>query len=131
MEKYDVDSCRSWHGAMGSRVAINLSKAGHRVTVWNRTSPRAHELESHGIAVASSSRIAVDGADFAISMVRDDDASRNVWLNESIGAIASLKQEAVVIESSTLSVRWVKELGARFTEKNIAFLNAPVMGSRP
>ncbi len=118
-------------GAMGSRVAISLLKAGHRVTVWNRTLHRTHDLKSQGVEIAGSPRSAVADADYVISMVRDDDASQNVWLDESIGAIEGLKSDAVAIESSTLSIKWVKELAACCVEKKIAFLDAPVLGSRP
>jgi 3-hydroxyisobutyrate dehydrogenase-like beta-hydroxyacid dehydrogenase len=64
-------------------------------------------------------------------MVRDDEASRQVWTDSVMGALSGLPQNAVAIESSTLTVAWTKELGQQFEERNIAFLDAPVAGTLP
>jgi 3-hydroxyisobutyrate dehydrogenase len=118
-------------GAMGSRMAISLLKAGHEVTVWNRSSGKTELVEQAGAKVADNPRTAVRNAEFVISMVRDDEASQQVWLDSDTGALAGLAQNAVAIESSTLTVAWVKTLAQKFQEKNIAFIDAPVAGTRP
>jgi 3-hydroxyisobutyrate dehydrogenase len=65
-------------GAMGSRMAANLLKAGHTVTVWNRSPAAAEALVASGARKASSPKEAAKGADFVFAIARDDDASRNV-----------------------------------------------------
>jgi 3-hydroxyisobutyrate dehydrogenase len=118
-------------GAMGSRMAANLLKAGHRVTVWNRTEDKAAPLIKAGAVFAATPRRAVADAAFVIAMVRDDDASRDVWLNPTTGALGGMRHGAVAIESSTLSLWWTRELGAQAAAAGIGFLDAPVAGSRP
>jgi 3-hydroxyisobutyrate dehydrogenase len=118
-------------GAMGSRMAARLLAAGYKVNVWNRTPERAQALVAQGALVGATPRDTVRGAQIAIAMVRDDDASRDVWLNASHGALAALAPDAVAIECSTLSIGWVKELASIAKEKRVAFLDAPVVGSRP
>lgn len=118
-------------GAMGSRMAQNLMAAGHKVTVWNRDKAKLVKLVEGGAASADSPYLAVQEAEYAISMVRDDEASRRVWLDKQDGALTGMPTDAVGIESSTLTVGWVKELGSDFGKSNIAFVDAPVAGSRP
>jgi 3-hydroxyisobutyrate dehydrogenase len=118
-------------GAMGSRMAANLVKAGHAVTVWNRDPRKAAQLVASGVKRASSPRAAGAGADMVIAMVRDNTASRDVWLDPSTGAFAGMSRGALAVESSTLGVNWVRELGAAAAKLGIAFLDAPVAGSRP
>ncbi|MBC9879854.1 NAD(P)-dependent oxidoreductase [Bradyrhizobium sp. INPA01-394B] len=118
-------------GAMGSRMAANLLKAGHAVTVWNRTPQAAAALVTRGANQARTPKEAADGADVIISMVRDDAASRDVWLALDGGALAGMGSGAIAIESSTVTPGWIRELGAIAGEKRKAFLEAPVVGSRP
>jgi 3-hydroxyisobutyrate dehydrogenase len=118
-------------GAMGSRMAANLVKAGHAVTIWNRDPKKAAQLVASGVKRASSPRAAGAGADVVIAMVRDNTASRDVWLDPSMGALAGMARGAMAVESSTLTVNWVHELGAAAAKLGIAFLDAPVAGSRP
>lgn len=106
-------------GAMGSRMSDRLAAAGHEVHRWNRTGSQ------------ESPRLAAANADMVIAMVRDDEASRAVWLDEDHGALRGLQRDTIAIESSTLSVAWVRELGVNMAVKQRAFLDAPVLGSRP
>lgn len=125
-------------GAMGSRMAMSLLKAGHEVTVWNRSSGKADSIEN--AAIVDTPRTAVKNAEFVISMVRDDEASQQVWLDPKTGAMAGLSPEAIsrsevakpiAIESSTLTVAWTKELGQKFKQQGLTFIDAPVAGTRP
>ena len=118
-------------GAMGVRMAENLIKAGHELTVWNRTPSAADPLVSMGATRADTPKDAVSGAEIIVSCVRDDEASKAVWLDETSGAIHGMPADAIAIESSTLTIEWVKALGDAFAEKSLAFLDAPVLGSRP
>lgn len=118
-------------GAMGSRMATHLLKAGYALTVWNRTASACDELVQLGATTAATPMDAVADADMVISMVRDNEASRDVWLNAKTGAFFGMKEGAIAIESSTLTVDWIKALGNMFAEDERAFLEAPVSGSRP
>src|ERR1700712_40727 len=84
-------------GAMGSRMAAALIKAGHAVTVWNRDAAKAQALVQQGAKQAASPREAADGADIVMCMVRDDAASRQVWLAPETGALEGLRADAVAI----------------------------------
>ena len=118
-------------GAMGTRMAAALLKAGHSLTVWNRDNTKTESLKAAGAAVAPTPREAVAGCDFAIAMLRDVDASRQVWLDPGTGAFAGLPANAVGIDSSTITVEWARALAGTFAAKGVRFLEAPVVGSRP
>jgi len=118
-------------GSMSSRMALNLIKAGHNVCVWNRNIDRTIPLTEAGARVAKSPCEASEDADFVISMLRDNEASKTAWCDDIEGALAGMKPGAIAIDCSTLTVNWVRELHQHCTNKNIAFLDAPVAGSRP
>jgi len=118
-------------GAMGSRMAANLLKAGHELTVWNLTPEAAKKLTASGAKAAATPRDAAEGNDFIFSMVSNDEASRNVWLNPSNGALAGAKAGAIAIESSTLTPEWVRELGSFAGKAGVSLLDAMVSGSTP
>ena len=118
-------------GAMGSRMAANLLKADHALTVWNRTPEATAALVAQGAKQAPTPRQAAAGADFVFAMVRDDEASREVWLSPDHGALAGLKEGAIAIESSTLTPGWIRKLGLAVAARGSTLLEAPVAGSRP
>ncbi|KPH77386.1 NAD(P)-dependent oxidoreductase [Bosea vaviloviae] len=118
-------------GAMGSRMARNLIAAGHELTVWNRDPQKAEALRDTGADAALTPRAAVADSDFVFSMLRDDAASRYVWLEARDGALGGLPDGAIAVDCSTLSVNWVQELAELCRRRNIVFIDAPVVGSRP
>ncbi|MFN4237915.1 MAG: NAD(P)-dependent oxidoreductase [Vogesella sp.] len=118
-------------GAMGSRMAVRLLKAGHQVTVWNRSPAAALPLTKLGAQVAATPAEAARHARFVIAMVRDDDAARDVWLHPQTGALAGMAPGTVAIDSSTLSPQCSMELAAKMEQSGMQFLEAPVSGSRP
>jgi 3-hydroxyisobutyrate dehydrogenase len=118
-------------GAMGARMATRLLQAGHAVTVWNRPPGRAAALVEAGAKVAATPRAAAAQAQLVVSMVRDDEASRAVWLAEGSGALAGMAPDSLALESSTLSLPWVRALAQRAAQQRVGFLDAPVAGSRP
>ena len=117
-------------GNMGSGMAGQLLRAGYPLTLWNRSIERANAFEQAGAHVAASPREAAERAEIIISMVADDEASRQVWNGEH-GALAGVRRGSVLIESSTLSPGWIKELAIAAGEKGCDFLDAPVTGSKP
>jgi 3-hydroxyisobutyrate dehydrogenase len=105
-------------GAMGSRMAARLEAAGHAVTVWNRTPvPGA----------AATIEMAVAAAQVVIASLRDDAASADVWAR----ALPAMAAGAMAIETSTVSVAAARALHLAASERGLAFLDAPVAGSRP
>ncbi|MGA8587334.1 MAG: NAD(P)-dependent oxidoreductase [Roseiarcus sp.] len=116
-------------GTMGAGMAANWLAKGFGLTVWNRTRARTQALAEKGARVATTPREAAEGADCVFAMVADDVASRAVWLGDD-GALAGAKAGAVVVESSTLTPDWVRELAGHARVKGCAFLDAPVGGSR-
>jgi 3-hydroxyisobutyrate dehydrogenase len=117
-------------GTMGGGMARRLIGAGFPLAVYNRSPEKAAGLANDGAVVAATPREAAAGAAIAIGMVADDKASRAVWLGEH-GALAALPAGAVIIESSTLTVEWVRELAAAATARGCELLDAPVTGTRP
>ncbi len=114
-------------GAMGSRLAARLLDAGHAVTVWNRSPGPAAALSDRGAAVADSPRIAAHASDIVLSIVRDDDASRDVWAS----ALDGLRPGALAVETSTLTPDRARQLAVRVAERGGRFVDAPVVGTRP
>jgi 3-hydroxyisobutyrate dehydrogenase len=115
---------------MGSGMARNLLQAGFPVSVYNRSPERAQPFASLGARVAGTPGEAAEGAEFVISMVSDDTASRAVWLGEE-GALARAAPGAILIESSTVTVEWVRELGEAARTQGNELLDAPVTGTKP
>lgn len=118
-------------GAMGSRMAVNLLRAGHTVTVWNRDPAKAEALIKQGATLANSPRAAALDKHIVISMVRDDEASQQIWLHPDSGALHSMQPGALAIECSTLTPSWIKQLAENFHTRQLAFVDAPLAGSRP
>lgn len=116
-------------GTMGAGMAARLLSGGYPLTVWNRSIERGRALESAGARVARTPGGAAQGADVIVSMVADDAASRAVWLGET-GALAGVRPGAVLVESSTVSPGWIRELAELARARGCALIDAPVTGSR-
>ena len=117
-------------GIMGSGMANRLLGAGFPLTVYNRNPEKARPLAEKGASVATTPREAASKAQIILSMVADDNASRGIWLGEN-GALASATPNSLLIESSTLSGAWIRELAAKANEKKCQFIDAPVTGTKP
>ncbi len=119
-------------GEMGSRMATNFAQAGHNVTIWNRTQEAALSLAGETtMSAAQTPSEAVKEADVVVSMLADDAASREVWLDSGSGALNAMKNGAVAVESSTITPTMARELAAAAEQQGVPFLEAPVVGSRP
>jgi 3-hydroxyisobutyrate dehydrogenase len=118
-------------GAMGSRMAQQLLNHGHQVTLWNRTPQPVKDVQCPNCQTAKTPALAVNGADFVFSMLKDDQAAQETWLTPAHGAIHAMPRTAIAIECSTLSNGMITELHQQFSHKAIEFIHAPVIGSRP
>ncbi len=117
-------------GIMGSGMANRLLSANFPLTVYNRNREKCISLASAGALLADSPREAASRSQIILSMVADDAASRNVWMGKE-GALVGASAGSVLIESSTLSGDWIRELAAKGAERGCQFLDAPVTGTKP
>jgi len=113
-------------GRMGAGMAANLLKAGHDVTVYNRTPAKAAALMSLGAKVARNIAEACRG-DAVITMLANDEAVEGVVLGRD-GVIANLAPGALHISSSTISVALSERLTNEHARKGQRFVAAPVFG---
>jgi 3-hydroxyisobutyrate dehydrogenase len=117
-------------GTMGSGMARNLRRAGFPLTIYNRTREKAERLAETGAQIADTPARAVVGAAVVLSMLADDDASREAWLGRE-GALPAMQAGSVVIECGTVSPDWVKQLHQGADARGLRMMDAPVTGSRP
>jgi 3-hydroxyisobutyrate dehydrogenase-like beta-hydroxyacid dehydrogenase len=113
-------------GSMGSGMARNLLKAGHELTVYNRTPEKVKALVQQGARGAVSVGDACKG-DVVITMLADDGAVENVVFGEA-GILASLRKGAIHVSSSTISVALSERLTAEHTKRGQRFVAAPLFG---
>ncbi len=118
-------------GIMGRPMATNLAAAGIEVVAWNRTAERAEQLaaEQAGVSVAASPEEAARAAGAAITMVPDVPEVEAVLLGTG-GAADGLGPGGLAIDMSTISPTASRSIGLRLGERGIAFVDAPVTGSR-
>lgn len=121
-------------GVMGYPMAGHLAKAGHTVTVYNRTAKKADDwLREYskagdgGHASASTPAEAVAGAEVAFACVGNDHDIAQICLGDD-GAFAGLSAKTVFVDHTTASARIARDLADRAREKDIEFLDAPVSG---
>jgi len=113
-------------GNMGSGMAANLLKAGHEVTVYNRTPGKAQALLAQGARSAAQPADAC-GGDAVMTMLADDAAVESVVLGDA-GVIGSLLRRAIHISSSTISVALSQKMAAAHAAAGQRFVSAPVFG---
>jgi 3-hydroxyisobutyrate dehydrogenase-like beta-hydroxyacid dehydrogenase len=112
-------------GIMGRSMAANLVKAGHEVTVWNRTPGKQVE----GASTASTPAEAVRGAEVVWMCVSDTKAVENVLFGPE-GVERSLTEGAIVADSSTISPSATRRFAERLRAKGVQYVDAPMTGSK-
>ena len=117
-------------GVMGYPMAGHLKRAGHEVTVYNRTSAKADQWAAeYGGKSAPTPRQAAHDADIVFCCVGNDDDLRSVVLGEH-GAFAGMKAGAVFVDHTTASAEVARELFEVGKHKGVAFVDAPVSGGQ-
>ncbi|MDP2700062.1 NAD(P)-dependent oxidoreductase [Thalassospira sp.] len=117
-------------GVMGYPMAGHLQKAGHSVTVYNRTAAKAQKWAAdHGGSATPTPAEAAKGADFVFICVGNDDDLRSVVLGDS-GALAGMAKGAILVDHTTASADVARELYAAAADKGIPFIDAPVSGGQ-
>jgi 3-hydroxyisobutyrate dehydrogenase-like beta-hydroxyacid dehydrogenase len=116
-------------GLMGQPMATNLIKAGHKLTVYNRTTAKAAGLAAAGARLASSPADAARGADAVMMIVSDSAAVEEVVAGKG-GIVESLGAGTLVIDSSTISPSVSRKMACLVAGKGASWIDAPVTGSK-
>ncbi len=112
---------------MGAPMARNLLRAGHRLTVYNRTREKAEVLCAEGASVGDSAAGAVRECEAAITMLADDNAVVEVLLGGR-GILSALPRGAVHVSCSTISTALARHLDAEHSAHGQHYMSAPVFG---
>ncbi|AXI46781.1 oxidoreductase [Sulfitobacter sp. SK012] len=117
-------------GVMGGPMAGHLQKAGHAVTVYNRTASKANDwANAQGGAASPTPHGAATGAEFVMSCVGNDDDLRSVCLGPD-GAFAGMASGSVFVDHTTVSAAVTRELHDVAQEAGISFIDAPISGGQ-
>jgi 3-hydroxyisobutyrate dehydrogenase len=117
-------------GVMGFPMAGHLARAGHDVTVYNRSATKAQKwVETYGGKHASTPAAAARGADIVMMCVGNDDDVRAVAAGAD-GALAGMAAGAILVDHTTASAEVAREVFAAAHAKGIGFLDAPVSGGQ-
>lgn len=117
-------------GVMGYPMAAHLQKAGHSVTVYNRTSAKAKSWASEtGGSFAPTPKSAAEGADFVMACVGNDDDLRSVCLGDD-GAFAGMQAGAIFVDHTTVSAQVTAQLYSAAKNSGIGFVDAPISGGQ-
>jgi len=118
-------------GIMGSRMAVNLARAGHELTVFNRTQATAEAwVAEHGGAVADTPAAVGAVSDIVITMVVDGAQVRSVLLDPD-GVADGAATGALCVDMSTIGPDQTRAIGAELDARGMRFIDAPVSGSSP
>ncbi len=117
-------------GVMGYPMAGYLAKAGHAVTVYNRTAEKAENWVSEfGGTAAPTPAAAAAGQDFVMACVGNDDDLRQVCTGEA-GALAAMAPGSVFVDHTTVSAKVTREMYAAADALQVSFVDAPVSGGQ-
>ena len=117
-------------GVMGYPMAGHLARAGHQVTVYNRTAAKAAAwVAEYGGSSAPTPAQAAQGADIVFACVGNDDDLRSVTVGEQ-GAFAGMQPGALFVDHTTASASGARELYATAQARGLHFVDAPVSGGQ-
>jgi 3-hydroxyisobutyrate dehydrogenase len=117
-------------GVMGYPMAGHLARAGHAVTVYNRSAAKAQRwVEEHGGTSAPTPREAAAEAEFVCACVGNDDDLRSICQGDD-GAFAGMREGAIFVDHTTVSAAVTRELAAAARAAGIGYVDAPVSGGQ-
>ena len=117
-------------GVMGYPMAGHISKAGHNVTVYNRTKSKAEKwIKEHKGKMAETPEEAAKDSDFVFTCVGNDNDLKEVTIGKK-GIINTIKKGSIYIDNTTASAKVAKELYAHAKTHGFGFLDAPVSGGQ-
>jgi 3-hydroxyisobutyrate dehydrogenase len=112
-------------GIMGSRQAANLRRAGHELTVWNRTASTAEAWAAeHGATVVATPAEVAQGADIVFSMVVDGPQVQEVL-------VPAARDGVLFVDMTTIGPAWTRTIAEQLAERGARLVDAPVTGSSP
>jgi 3-hydroxyisobutyrate dehydrogenase-like beta-hydroxyacid dehydrogenase len=112
-------------GIMGSRQAANLRRAGHELTVWNRTASTADAWAAeHGATVAATPTEVAQSADIVFSMVVDGPQVQDVL-------VPAAREGVLFVDMTTIGPAWTRRVGEQLAQRGARLVDAPVTGSSP
>src|SRR5580693_4758172 len=114
-------------GRMGGPMAANLARAGFEVRAWDRTASHAAALAGDGATAAASPAEAVRGAGILITMLADGPATEQVW--NGLGGLTA-GSGLIWVQMATVGMEWTQRFADAATRSGVAFVDAPVSGSR-
>ncbi len=115
-------------GDMGQGIVPRLLAAGHEVTGWNRTEPKARPLLEQGMTWAGTPREVAAASEVVFSIVTDGAAVRAVALGDD-GVIAGLNSSSVYLDMSTIDPEVSRSISREFAAAGLIMLDAPISGS--
>jgi 3-hydroxyisobutyrate dehydrogenase-like beta-hydroxyacid dehydrogenase len=117
-------------GVMGFPMAGHLARAGHSVTVYNRSRGKAEAwVDRFGGTLAGTPADAASGAELVFACVGNDDDLRSVTVGET-GAFAGMARGAIFVDHTTASAEVARSLAATAADAGLGFLDAPVSGGQ-
>ena len=117
-------------GVMGGPMAAHLAKAGHEVTVYNRTTAKAEAwVAANGGAFGATPRAAAEGAEMVMACGGNDDDLRAVCRGED-GAFAAMAEGTLFVDHTTVSAQVTRELHDLAAKQGVGFVDAPVSGGQ-
>lgn len=117
-------------GVMGAPMAGHLARAGHEVSVYNRTASKAAAwADEHGGSHAPTPREAAEGAEFVMACVGNDDDLAQICRGAD-GAFAGMAKGAVFVDHTTVSASITRALAEEATQAGLGFVDAPVSGGQ-
>jgi len=116
-------------GTMGEPIANNLRKAGHDITVWNRTPAKANHIVSKGGRLARTPRECATGKDLVFTCVSDEHALEAV-LEGDEGVLAGLAEGDVLVDLTTAGTRAIRALEERTQKRGARLVSCPILGSK-
>jgi 3-hydroxyisobutyrate dehydrogenase len=112
-------------GIMGSRQAANLRRAGHELTVWNRTTATADAWAAeHGATVAATPAEVAQAADIVFSMVVDGPQVQEVL-------VPAARDGVLFVDMTTIGPEWTRTIAEQLAQRGARLIDAPVTGSSP
>lgn len=114
-------------GRMGRGMARNLLRAGHTLTVYNRSREKAQALAGKGARVAESPADACRDAEVIMTMVADDHAVEEIVFGRD-GIVSAMKKDSIHVSNSTISPDLARRLDSEHAQRSQGYVSAPVFG---
>ena len=117
-------------GIMGFAMARNLARDGYAIRAWNRSREKAEPLADDGAEIVDSPAQAAEGAEVILTMLADADPVLEAMAGDGGALSGSGAGDAIWLQMSTIGIDGTERCAALAAETGIAFLDAPVLGTK-